>query len=299
MLPLWLMVVGCLPCARGVVVAPAETLHVEVRGTGPDVVLIPGLFGSAYGYRAVVEQLVLAGRRTIVIEPLGLGSSSRPRGADYSLTAQAARVAAVLDTLGVDSAVVVSHSVGTGIALRLALARPLLVRSVVSLGGGIAESAATPGLRRAVSWAPLLRLLGAASLRKRVRGSLMHASGDPSWVTDSVMARYTGPATTDLGATLRVFQGMVRSSEAVLLLPRLGELRCPLVLLLGTAPHEGRPAESEVEQLRAGVRQFELLLVSGAGSYLQEERPDAVFAAITRLVAVGGRSGDVAATTSP
>ncbi|MES2306598.1 MAG: alpha/beta hydrolase [Gemmatimonadota bacterium] len=299
MLPLLLLVATCIPCAREVVVAPGESLHVEVRGSGPDVVLIPGLFGSAYGYRAVVEHLVAAGRRTIVIEPLGLGNSSRPRGADYSLTAQAARIAAVLDSLGVDSAVVVSHAVGTGIALRLALARPLMVRSVISLGGGIPESAATAGLRRAVSWAPLLRILGAGSLRKRVHGSLVHSSGDTSWVTDSVIAHYTGPATADLGATLAAFRGMVQSTEAVQLLPRLGEIRCPVILLLGAAPHEGRTADGEVELLRSGVRRFELQLVPGAGSYLQEERPDAVFAVISRMVTGGARVVDVVAAARP
>jgi pimeloyl-ACP methyl ester carboxylesterase len=46
-----------------------------------------------------------AGYRTIVIEPLGVGSSARPEGANYSLTAQAARIAVVLDALHVHNAI--------------------------------------------------------------------------------------------------------------------------------------------------------------------------------------------------
>ena len=280
------MMLGATPPDRvmRVVVAPAETLHVEVSGTGPVVVLLPGLFGSAYAYRSVVERLVMDGRRAIVIEPLGLGSSSRPRGADYSLTAQADRVAAVLDSLGVSDAVVVSHAVGTGIALRLALRRAPLVKSVLSLGGGVVESAAAPSLRQAVSLAPLIRLIGGAGIRKRVRSSLIESSGDPTWVSDAVIAAYTGYATANIGATLGAFRGMVESREETVLAPRLGDLQCDVVLLLGGAIHHGRVDEREVAQLRRDVHSFSLEMVPGAGSYRHEERPELVAAVVGRML---------------
>src|SRR2546426_1510347 len=59
-------------------VAPTESLSVETAGRGAPVVLIPGLFGSAFGFRKLVPLLVGAGYRTIVIEPLGVGASARP-----------------------------------------------------------------------------------------------------------------------------------------------------------------------------------------------------------------------------
>lgn len=74
-------------------------------------VLVPGLFGSAYAFRRIVPQLVAAGYLAIVVEPLGIGGSERPARADYSLTAQADRIAAVLDSLRVRGAIVVAHSV--------------------------------------------------------------------------------------------------------------------------------------------------------------------------------------------
>ncbi len=125
---------GVAPIQR-VEVAPAETLLVTAHGDGAPVVLVPGLFGSAYGWRKVVSLLAAPGRRTIVIEPLAIGGSARPRGADYSLTAQADRIATVLDILGVREAVVVAgvpprdvlraaHS--NGGQRRAARARPLV-----------------------------------------------------------------------------------------------------------------------------------------------------------------------------
>src|SRR5256885_14131232 len=58
--------------------AATESLQVETSGAGPPVVLIPGLFGSEFGFRKLVPLLNGAGYRTIVIEPLGIGSAARP-----------------------------------------------------------------------------------------------------------------------------------------------------------------------------------------------------------------------------
>src|SRR6266513_2652236 len=122
-------------------VAPAESLSVEITGRGDPVVLIPGLFGSAFGCRKVVPLLVGAGYRTIVIEPLGVGASGRPEKANYSLTAQADRIAAALDSLRVRNALVLAHSIGGSEAFRLAYRRPDLVRAL-----------STPPSRRILRW---------------------------------------------------------------------------------------------------------------------------------------------------
>src|SRR2546425_5746783 len=80
--------------------SPAESLEVSVTGTGDPVVLVPGLFGSAFGYRTLIPLLTDAGYRAIVVEPLGIGGSARPGHADYSLTPHADRISAALDPLG-------------------------------------------------------------------------------------------------------------------------------------------------------------------------------------------------------
>ena len=132
-----------------VVVAPAETVHVEAwPGTGKPVAVIPGLFGASFTFRKVVPLLAAQGFRPIVIEPLGTGFSSRPRNADYSLSAQSHRLAAVLDSLGSVPVLVLAHSLGAAIAFRLAIDRPDLVRSAGSVSYG-AKSAACCSMRRA------------------------------------------------------------------------------------------------------------------------------------------------------
>src|SRR5687768_7124358 len=131
-------------------VATAESIAVTISGSdsGPPLVLIPGLFGSDFGFRKVVPPLNAAGYRTIVIEPLGVGASSRPERADYSLAAQADRLGRVLDSLDVDNAIVVAHALGAAIGLRLAYRRPDLVRGLVALDGGPSEAAVTPTFKK-------------------------------------------------------------------------------------------------------------------------------------------------------
>src|SRR2546428_7698221 len=108
----------------------------------------------------VIPRVTGAGYRAIVIEPLGVGNSGRPEHADYSLTAQADRIAGALDQLGVTWAVIVAHATSASIAYRLAYRRPDLVRAVVSLEGGPVEAAATPGVRRPMRLRARVQLVG-------------------------------------------------------------------------------------------------------------------------------------------
>jgi pimeloyl-ACP methyl ester carboxylesterase len=266
-----------------VAVAPAETLAVQESGAGDPVVLIPGLLGSAYEYRRVVPLLAQAGYRAIVIEPLGVGQSGRPRNADYSLTAQASRIAAVLDSLAAPDAIVVAHAVASSIALRLALLRPDLVQAIVSLEGGAAESATTPGFRRAMKLAPVLKMLGVDAIRGMIHKELIDASGDPSWVTGDVVLAYTEGAARDVGATLDAYKAMGRSTEPAPLAEQLSRVRCPVVLLLGAARHASGPPPREVELLERRLPAFTADTLADVGHFPQEEAPSRVAAAVTRV----------------
>jgi pimeloyl-ACP methyl ester carboxylesterase len=263
---------------------PAESLNVTISGAGPPVVLLPGLFGAAFGFRKVTGELAQAGYRTAVIEPLGIGSSARPGRADYSLTAQAARVAAVLDQLGIRDAVLVAHSVGASIAFRLAISRPDLVRGIVSIDGGPTESVVTPGLRQAVEYAPWIKLLGGARLlRRQLRKEMAEGSVDPAWVTDSVVAGYTAGAARNLDATLKAYLRMTESREPYRLAPRLVEVRCPVLLLVGGGRRRGGLPTREVDLLARSIVNFAVDTLPGIGHYIHEESPDAVVTAVRRL----------------
>jgi pimeloyl-ACP methyl ester carboxylesterase len=267
-------------------VSATESLLVTMAGTGTTIILIPGLFGSAFGYRHLLELLPAAGFQAVVIEPLGVGRSPRPRRADYSLTAQADRLAAVLHARGGKPVVVVAHSVGASMALRLAYRHPELVDGVIALDGGPSEEAGTRGLRRAMRYAPWIKWMGGVRrLRPHMRKELIAASGDPSWVTPEVMAGYTAGAAADLDGTLLAFLAMSEAREPERLAPHLGAIRCPVRLVVGTAAHQGGVEEKHIRLLIQKLPNFSIDSVPGAGQYLFEEQPSAVVRVIEGIVA--------------
>lgn len=270
--------------AYHVTLAPAESLYVTDVGTGPVVVLVPGLFGAAYGFRHVLPRLADEGFRAIVVEPLGIGNSARPRRADYSQVAQANRVAAVLGHLGIESAVVVGHSAGASIAYRLAVRHPGLVRAVISIDAGPVDGAVSPATRRYATFAPWVKWLGGVKLmRRQIRKSLVAASSDTTWITEDVINGYTAGAAADLDAMLLSFMAMAAAREPEKLKPRLGEIRAPVLLLVGGAKHAAAPSKDDVALLRRSVSLFAVDTIPGVGHYIQEERPEAVIAAIVRV----------------
>jgi len=278
-------------------VAAAESLAVTISGSdsGLPLVLIPGLFGSHFGFRKVVPPLNAAGYRTIVIEPLGVGASSRPQRADYSLAAQADRIARVLDSLDVDSALVVAHGLGAALGLRLAYRRPDLVRGLVALDGGPSEAAVTPTFRRMLRLIPWIKLLGGVKLvRKKTRENLVTSSGDTTWVTDEVIAQYTAGTARDLDGTLKAYVAMAGAQEPSRLAPHLAEVLCPVRLVVGGAPHGGNVKDADIVLLQRSLRAFAIDSISGAGHYLHEEQPEVVVAAVVRLqAAVSGQSARI------
>ena len=267
--------------------APGETLRVAVAGAGRPVVLIPGLFGAIEGFRRLSDSLVASGYRVVVVEPLGIGSSSRPKRADYSLTAQSERIAALMNELDMQRAVVVAHSVNAAVALRLAVMHPELVATVVSLEGGPSETVATRGLRTALQWAPLLKLLGSGAFRGRIARSLREASGDTTWLTDSVVQVYTRGPARDLGATLHALGQMVDAEEPWRLGPALPRITCPVVLIQGLAPHKGGPDEKARARLNA-IPRFALVPLPGVGHYAFEEAPHLVVDVIRQVAPARG-----------
>jgi pimeloyl-ACP methyl ester carboxylesterase len=219
-----------------------------------------------------------------VVEPLAIGTSARPERADYSLTAQADRIAAALDQMDVRGAIVIAHSLGASMAYRMAYRRPDLVAGIVSIDGGPAERATTPAFRRAMQLAPWIKLFGGINrVRRKIRAQLIRASVDTTWVSDAVVDGYTQGAAQDLDATLKAFVTMAQRREPERLRPHLSEIRCPVRLLVGTPPHDGGIGADEVTTLAEALPAFTVDSIKGVGHFIQEERPEVIVAAVGRV----------------
>jgi pimeloyl-ACP methyl ester carboxylesterase len=250
------------------------------------------MLGGAFGFRHVVPELVSAGHRVVVVEMLGTGASGRPGRADYTLEGHAARAAEVLDRAGVRGAIVVGHSIGASVAMRLSLVRPDLVRRIVSINGGPAEQAGTPGLRAAMRFAPIVRLLGAGRARRQIHSGLQTSSADPGWVTDEVVDGYTAGYADDFEGAIRALRGFASAREREPLVPRLGDIDVPVLLLIGIDRQPGSVADDQLALMRDGLDALHIEAVKGTGQYIHEERPDAVVRAIIGTMANGEGARD-------
>jgi pimeloyl-ACP methyl ester carboxylesterase len=270
---------------RDIQVAPGEILRTTTIGKGQPLVFIPGIFGAAFGYRSVTGPLAARGYQCIIVEPLGYGWSSHPKHADYSFTAQTERVSRALDQLGVTRALFVAQSSGASIAFRLAIARPGLVRGLLSIDGGPSESASTPGMRKAFRFGGLLAKMAMdeSMLRDNVRHEIVRNSGDTTWVTDSVIHGYTAGPVADMHGSIDAFQQMSKSKEQVSLADRLHDCAVPVRLLVGTVRHPAEVTQDQRVMLSARLPNFKADSVAGSGQYIHEEQPAVVVAAVARL----------------
>ena len=107
-------------------------LDVRDLGTGPLLVLLPGLGRPSSDLDLFAARLVEAGYRVVLPQPRGIGAST---GSLEHLTLHdlARDIAAVIEAVGGEPAVVIGHAFGNRIARCLAADRPDLVRLVVLL----------------------------------------------------------------------------------------------------------------------------------------------------------------------
>src|SRR5215218_10961108 len=111
--------------------APVKGVNLRwfVAGAGSPVVLVHGLGGAASNWVELAPELA-RDHRVIAVDLPGHGGSS-PLPALPNLEPFADRVGLVLRSEAADPAVVVGHSLGCVVALRLAMRSPELVRGLV------------------------------------------------------------------------------------------------------------------------------------------------------------------------
>lgn len=111
-----------------------EQIAVRDEGQGEALLLIHGMAGSSQTWRGILPQLAKK-YRVIAPDLLGHGQSSKPR-TDYSLGAFAVGLRDLLDELGVESATVIGHSLGGGIAMQFLYQHPDYCRRLVLISSG-------------------------------------------------------------------------------------------------------------------------------------------------------------------
>lgn len=143
--------------ASALVAAGDQRWFVQRLGAGPGALLIHGTGVSAHSWRDVMPRLARH-FEVVAVDLPGHGFSSLPPGARMTLPGVAAALGDLLRELRFDPGIVVGHSAGAAIALRLVLDGRATPAAVVSLNGALRPLSGAAGQ----FFAPLARVLAAA-----------------------------------------------------------------------------------------------------------------------------------------
>jgi pimeloyl-ACP methyl ester carboxylesterase len=275
------------------VVVNGLRLHYYDSGPHPAIplVLIHGLGDEADTWRHVFSALA-RWRRVIALDLPGFGRSEKPRRA-YTLAFFAQTVARLLDTLGIDMAVLVGHSMGAAVAQRLALAQPRQAERLVLIGGGLPTQPRRPPAPVWLFLTPGLGEIFYTSLRRSQEqayatlGPYYHDLGgmppaDRAFLRERVWARVwsAGQRRAFLSALrwLAIDQMMRANSFRML----LASLQIPTTIIWGEydliAPPAAGAAMAEL------LPQAQLHVVAGSGHLPHQEQPDQVIEALHEIL---------------
>jgi pimeloyl-ACP methyl ester carboxylesterase len=260
--------------------ARATRVRYFVAGGGRPLVLVHGLGGAAVNW---VELASLLARDHLVVVPdLPGHAGSSPLPAAPNLDAFADRVGAVADAEGLRLPVVVGHSLGGLVSLRLALRRGADVAGVVLAGA----AGFSPSGRRAEHAVVISSLLRPGRLLAPYRGLAVRSGAVRAlalgWgVADvdslspaSIEGFLAGPALhTDTGSAARAL--VVDDFR-----DRLVDVRCPSLVLWGARDKLTPVSDAYDYARRLGS---ELRVIPDCGHLLIGERPDACSMAIAEF----------------
>lgn len=277
------------PPAGSFVEVDGVRLHYVDRGTGTPVVLLHGNGVTLQDFEASgVLGLAAASHRVIAFDRPGFGYSERPRSTVWTPAAQAALLAAALEKLGVEGAVVVGHSWATMAALAMALDHPRAVAGLVLLSGYYYATARPDVLAFGLPAVPLLGDLMAHTVSPLAGLLIGPAAVKASFSPAAVDRRFPG---VPLAMMLRPGQVHAAAADTAAMVPaaialsrRYGELRMPVIVMAGDGDliaHAGRHAERVVKDIEGAA----LRIVPAQGHLFHYAVPEQVAAAIDEVAA--------------
>ncbi len=249
-----------------------DGLRLHVRDTGPRrapvVVMLHG-FGSSLHTWEDWAQILAREYRVIRFDLPGAGLTGPDPTGDYSDARSLAILTGLMDRLGLDQASLIGNSIGGRIAWKLAATTPTRVGKLILISP---DGFATPdsGYGQKPSVPAAFRLLRFILPTLFVRMNLAPAYGDPSRLSDTLVARYR-----DMMLTPGVRDAMIARMEQATLVdpdPLLKRIRAPTLLVWGEK--DAMIPISNAKDYLARIRGSRLAALPNLGHLPQEEAPD-------------------------
>lgn len=253
-----------------------------VSTPAPTVLLVHGTGAATHSWRGLAT-LLTDHAEVIAIDLPGHGFTSVPapaqRNALFSLPGMAAAVAALLQVLQRQPALIVGHSAGAAVALQMVLDTPLRPRAVVGLNAALLPMGGPlwPLLSSSAKWIAgsdwVARNLARRAQQPATVQRLLDSTGSRLDARGTALYTRLVSSPTHVASTL----AMMANWNLQPLLARLPDLQTPVQLVVAEADRTVPPwqARHVWQKLPAAVRE-PLVSLPGLGHLAHEEAPERV-----------------------
>ena len=245
------------------------------EGTGPLVLLLHGFPDTAHTWDSTRPALAAAGYRAVSPFMRGYAPTAIPTDGDYRIDALAHDVAALIEALGEERAIVIGHDWGASAAYGAAILFPERVSFLVTLAiPHPASLRPSPALLWKVRHFFSLRRRGAAE-RMRADGfayvdELLHR-WSPAWSVPPDESSAVKRAFAEPGCVEAAI-GYYRALRPRLPASQRGPIRMPAVGFAGATDFATQP--SDFERARRLYKDAYDVVVLPGGHFLHREHPD-------------------------
>jgi pimeloyl-ACP methyl ester carboxylesterase len=253
-------------------------VHYKERGSAdPVFILLHGFGASLYSWREVMQPFTLLGR-VIAFDRPAFGLTSRPLTGSwsgespYSPEAQVSLLFALMETLGVEKAILVGNSAGGTIAMQAALEHPERVSGLILIDAAVYAGGGSPTWLLPLLDTPQFNHLGpllARQLQARGDDFVRTAWHDPSRVNGEILEGYRKPLRANHWDV--ALWELTKASHPLGLPARLGELKMPILVVTGDDDRIVPTAQSL--RLAGEIPTAKLAVIKEAGHVPHEENP--------------------------
>ncbi|GLK78277.1 alpha/beta fold hydrolase BchO [Methylopila turkensis] len=250
--------------------------HVQRMGAGPQILLLHGTGASTHSYRRLARLLE---ERCDVFAPdlPGHGFSDPLPYRRLSLPGMSDAVGSLCAKLGVAPEIVVGHSAGAAVAIRMTLDGLISPRAIVSVNGALlpiwtgfsapffASAAKLLAANPIAPWLFARRARDPATVDRLLRGT-----GSKIADEDARFYRRLAGTTSHVAGAL----GMMAGWDLKAFGCDLGRLETPLILVAGT--RDGMVPASSAEAVRRLAPRTRIVRLEGLGHLAHEEAPELV-----------------------
>ena len=249
--------------------------HIQQMGNGPVALLLHGTGASTHSWRDLMP--LLARHFTVVAPDLpGHAFTSRPRPSELSLSHMAQSLCALVRQLGIAPDIVVGHSAGAAVALRIALDKCIDPAAIISLNGALFPFS---GLARHI-FPPVARLMLLNPFAPRIFSARAENPARVRQLIENTGSRIDEPG---LALYRRLFRnsghvlgalGMMANWDLGPLQRGLHQIQTPVVLVAADA--DGAVPASNSLRARDVLPHARVVYLRGLGHLAHEEAPEKI-----------------------